>query len=432
MKETVTLNVKEQKRLMVLNKVGEGWMGAGEAARVLGLSIRQVRRLLARYREEGAAALAHGNRGISPHNKLADGVRARVAELAGSKYASFNTQHLTEMMAQREGLSLSRSTVRRILLQSGMSSSRMRRAPRHRSRRERYPQQGMLLQMDGSDHDWLQGRGPRLTLIGAIDDATGEVPYALFRLEEDAQGYFLLLEHMVATHGIPLAIYRDRHSIFETPPRQKESLDEQLVGKREPTQFGRLLEELGITSIPSYSPQARGRIERLWGTFQDRVVSELRLAGAQSITEANQVMADFLPRYNSRFVVPASQPGAAYRPPAPGFIPQEVFCFKYQRTVGTDNVVRFKSRRLQIQPGIARPSYARAKVTVHERFDDTLAVYYQGQRLAITEAPPDSGLLRSNKQIPDGLVTRILRSHGHKPRPDHPWRRSYRAYFDKG
>ena len=183
----------------------------------------------------------------------------------------------------------------------------------------------------------MEGRGPRLTLIGAIDDATGEVPYALFRLEEDAQGYFLLLQHIVATHGpSPWEGYRDRHSIFETPPRQKEPLEEQLVDKREPTQLGRLLEELGITSIPSYSPQARGRIERLWGTFQDRLVSELRLAGAQNIAQANQMMQDFLPRYNSRFALPASQPGPAYRPPVPGFIPQEVFCFKYQRTVGAD------------------------------------------------------------------------------------------------
>ena len=120
------------------------------------------------------------------------------------------------------------------------------------------------------------------------------------------------------------------------PGKKREPLGEQLVGKREPTQFGRLLEELGIISIPSYSPQARGRIERLWGTFQDRLVSELRLAGAQSIAQANQVMQDFLPHYNSRFALPASQPGSAYRPPVPGFIPQEVFCFKYQRTVGAD------------------------------------------------------------------------------------------------
>jgi transposase len=144
------LNAKEQKRLMVLNRMMEGWMG------VLGLSVRQVRRLLARYRKEGAAALAHGNRGRSPYNKLDDGVRARVADLAGSKYGGFNTQHLSEIMAEREGVRLSRSTVRRILLQSGMSSPRKRRAPRHRSHRERYPQQGMLLQMDGSPS---QGEG---------------------------------------------------------------------------------------------------------------------------------------------------------------------------------------------------------------------------------------------------------------------------------
>ena len=194
----MTLNRKEQKRLMVLNKMGEGWMGAGEAAGVLGLSVRQTRRLLAHYRKEGAAALAHGNRGRSPYNKLDDTVRARVAELAGSTYANFNTQHLSEMIAEHEGLRLCRSTVRRILLQSGMSSPRKRRAPRHRSRRERYPQQGMLLQIDGSHHDWLEGRGPELTLVGAIDDATGEVPHALFRFEEDTQGYFRLLEHIVA------------------------------------------------------------------------------------------------------------------------------------------------------------------------------------------------------------------------------------------
>jgi hypothetical protein len=205
------------------------------------------------------------------------------------------------------------------------------------------------------------------------------------------------------------------------------------MGEREPTQFGRLLGELGIK--PPYhpnSPQGRGRIERLWGTFQDRLVSELRLAGAQNMAQANQVVADFLPCYNHRFMVPASQPGSAYRPTPPGFIPEEVFCLKYQRTVGSDNVARFKYRRLQIQPGIDRPSYARARVTVHERFDGTLAVYYKGQRLPITEAPPDSGQLRSNRSTPDVMVKRLLRSNGHKPSPHHPWRRSYKAFYDKG
>src|SRR4030042_1594594 len=301
MKEMVTLNAREQRRLMVLNRVGEGWMGAGMAAEVLGLSVRQTRRLLAGYRKEGAAALAHGNRGRSPYNKVGDALRARVAELAGSTYAGFNTQHLSEMLGEQEGLRLSRSTVRRILLQSGMKSPRTRRPPKHRSRRERYPQQGMLLQIDGSHHDWLEGRGPKLCLIAATDDATGEVPYALFQPEEDTQGYFELMEHIVATHGIPLAVYRDRNSIFETPPRHQESLEEQLAGKREMTQFGRLLSELGIESKPSHSPQGRGRIERLWGTFQDRLGSEMRLAGARDIAQANQVLSAYLPRPNPRF-----------------------------------------------------------------------------------------------------------------------------------
>ena len=426
------LSQREEARLVVLNKVLEREMSVREASGVLGVSERHGWRLLAAYRRKGAGALAHGNRGRQPGHTILPDIKARVQELVRGRYSGFNHCHLTELLEEREGLKLSCSTVRRILLQSGMSSPRKRRAPRHRSRRQRYPQQGMLLQIDGSHHDWLEGRGPELSLVGAIDDATGEVPHALFRLEEDTQGYFRLLEHIVATHGIPLAIYRDRHSIFETAPKHQESLEEQLAGEREPTQFGRLLGELGIASIPSNSPQGRGRIERLWGTFQDRLVSELRLARAQNMAQANQVLAGFLPRYNHRFMVPATQPGSAYRLTPPGFIPEEVFCLKYQRTVGSDNVARFKCRRLQIQPGIDRASYARARVTVHERFDGTLAVYYKGQNLPATEAPPDSGQLRSNRPTPDFMVKRLLRSHGHKPGPHHPWRRSYKSFHDKG
>jgi hypothetical protein len=146
-------------------------------------------------------------------------------------------------------------------------------------------------------------------------------------------------------------------------------------------------------------------------------VSELRMAGAQTMAQANQVVADFLPRYNRRFMVPAAQPGSAYRPTHPAFIPQEVFCLKYRRTVGSDNVVSFKCHRLQIQPGMDRVSYARARVTVHESLDGTLAVHYEGQSLSTTEVPPDSGLLRSNKLTPEFMVKRLLRSHGHKPSP---------------
>jgi transposase len=394
MKEKVTLTKKEQSRLMVLNGVEVGRISAREAAEVMGLSLRHVRRILAAYRKEGAAVLAHGNRGRKPYHALNEGLRNRVLELAQSTYAGCNTQHFTELLAEREDIALSRSSVRRTLLEAGVKSPRKRRPPKHRSRRERYPKEGMLLQIDGSRHDWLEGRGSWLSLIGAIDDATGKFLYTLFREQEDAQGYFLLLRQIVGSYGIPMALYHDCHGIFERSKTEPESLEEQLEGRRKPTQFGRLMEELGITSISSRSPQARGRIERLWGTFQDRLVSELRLAGARTVREANQVLRDFLPRYNQGFAIPAVEADTAYRQPEERFIPDEVFCFKYYRTVGADNVVRFGRDRLQILPTNGRLSYTRARVEVHERLDGSLAVYYQGYCLTTKPAPLEAPVLR--------------------------------------
>ena len=166
--------------------------------------------------------------------------------------------------------------------------------------------EGLLLQIDGSRHDWLEGRGPYLTLVGAADDATGTVPFALFRRQEDAQGYMLMLRETIEHHGVPLALYSDRHGIFQRSPKEPESLAEQLRGRRDPTQFARALEELDIGLILAHTPQAKGRIERVWGTFQDRLVSELRLAGATTIDQANNVLWDFLPRFNRQFGVPAA------------------------------------------------------------------------------------------------------------------------------
>lgn len=434
---------------MVLNGVEVGKVAVREAAEVLGLSLRHVRRILAAYRREGAAALAHGNRGRKPHNALNDDLKKRVLELGQSTYAGCNTQHFTELLSEPEGITISRSSVRLILLQAGIRSPRRRRPPKHRSRRERYTQRGMLLQIDGSDHDWLQGRGPRLTLVGAIDDATGEVPYALFRDEEDAQGYILLLRQIVAEHGIPQALYHDRHGIFERSSKEPETVEEQLEGKRRPTQFGRVMEELGIVSIHSLSPQARGRIERLWGTFQDRLVSELRLAGASNREETNKVLWDFLPRHNQRFAIPPAEPGSAYREPPEDFNPDEVFCFKYQRTVGRDNVVRFGEHRLQIMPTNGRLSYVKARVEVHERMDGSLAVYYKGQCLATKPAPAEAPVLRarSMERVAPGtidyrepsIISAITRKTSEpqaprytNPGPNHPWRKPFKVHIDRG
>lgn len=447
MKGLVTLNQKEQKRLMVLNTVRGGGLRAEEAARLLGLSVRQIRRLLAAYRKEGAWALAHGNRGRKPVHALEEATVRRVVELAEGKYRGVNQQQLSEYLAEEEDLALSRSSIRRILLGAGVKTSRRRRPPKHRYRRERYPKEGMLLQVDASPHDWLEGRGPRLALIAAIDDATGEVPYALFRDNEDAQGYFELMRGVVRRWGRPLALYHDAHGIFERSRGRFMSIEEELTGSWEPTQFGRLLRELEISSITAHSPQAKGRIERLFRTLQDRLVSELRLKGAGSIEEANRVLWEFLPKFNGRFGVEATEAGSAYRPVGIDFDADKVFCFKYRRVVGLDNVVNFYGERIQILPTKERLSYARAKVEVHERLDGSLAVCYQGKSIAAREAPPEAPKLRARKGVRAGLDEDLGQTikigepasagpadyspnpkpaRSRTPGPHHPWRTTFR------
>lgn len=397
MVETVTLNEREQKRLLVLNRVIGGQTMAKDAAGLLGLSVRQLRRILAAYRKEGAAALAHGNRGRKPANSTGLAVKERAVELAIGKYRGLNYQHLREKL-EVEGIYLKPSTLRRIMMAAGVVSPRKRRPPKHRARRERYPQEGMLLQIDGSPHDWLEGRGPRLTLVAAIDDATGKVPYALFRSAEDSEGYFLLMRGIVERKGRPLAVYRDRHSIFETTRKAQVSLEEQLLGRQEPsTQFGRLLEELEITSIPALSPQAKGRIERLFGTLQDRLVAELRLAGATNLEEANRVLRAFLPEFDCRFGVKPAQEGSAYRPLPEKLDLEDVFCFKYPRTVAADNTLCFGKERLQLLAGPDRLSYARARVEVQRRLDGSLVVRYQGRIIPTRPAPLEARLLRARR-----------------------------------
>jgi len=439
MKETITLNSKEQKRLMVLSKVDRGELTATLAATLLGRSVRQVRRIRAAYRKEGAAGLAHGNRGRKPSHTVAPALRERVVTLAHTTYRGCNHQHLTELLAEREEILVSRASVRRWLLAAGLRSPRRRRPPKHRSRRERMPQEGMLLQMDGSPHAWLEGRGPRLTLVGAIDDATGTVPAAHFRLQEDGQGYLLVLLDILTTKGVPLAVYRDRHGIFQRSTQEPWTLQEELAGQRFPTQVERCFQELGIQSIPAHSPQAKGRIERLWQTFQDRLGAELRLAEAVTQDEAEAVLQDYLPRFNRQFGVPPAQPGSAYRPLPQGLDPQAVCCFKYQRTVAQDNTVTLGEHRLQLLPGPCRQSYARAQVEVQERLDGSLTVYYQGVCLATAPAPPTAPVLRARsvRRVSTALPLRNAEAERGtppprplrtaawtgKPPPDHPWRK---------
>jgi transposase len=374
--------------------MGQQWTVI-EAAQLLGVSERHTWRLLAAYKEEGAAALAHGNRARLPSNTTPAALRTQVINLARDRYQGVNHTHFTELLAEREGIYLSRSTVRRLLVSAGLPSTRQRRQPCHRYRRVRMPQEGMLVQVDGSRHRWLGDRGPWLTLLLAVDDATGTVPYALFREQEDTEGYFYLMKGIIERRGIPLGLYSDRGFVFCNSRATNKAGEASYIDKVKPTQFGRAMRELEVTQVFARSPEAKGRIERANGTFQDRLVAEMRLAGASTIEEANKVLETFLPRFNERFGVPAADPELCYRPLEPGMDLDALLCFKTRRRVARDNTVQYHGQTLQIFPGPERRTYARVHVEVQERLDGRLLVCYQGNILTPGEAPPLASTLRA-------------------------------------
>ena len=314
------MNQKEQARLKVLNSLWAEQMTVDQAAGLMGVSTRHTRRVLAAYQREGAVALAHGHRGRRPPNATPETIRAEVLHLASTRYLGTNHTHLSELLGEREGIDIDRSTLWRILVSAGLNSPRRRRTPPHRVRRQRMPQEGMLIQMDGSYHRWLGEAGPQFTLLLAVDDATGAVVNALFCEREDARNYFVMMRELVQSYGAPVALYVDRHAVFKHTPGSG------LAGA--PTQFSRAMDELGIQMIFALSPQAKGRVERTAGTFQDRLVTELRLAGATTIAEADRVLQGFLPRCNARFSVPPQCPEAAYRPLASDVCLDRILCIQ--------------------------------------------------------------------------------------------------------
>jgi transposase len=388
---------KDKKRELVLRELDAERMTAVKAAEGLGVSERHVWRVLAAYRLEGAETVVHGNRGQTPANTLSSDIRHTVLDLAQTTYVGFNQTHLTEKLQEEHGLAVSRASVHRILADAGIRSPLHHRRPKHRTRRERRPSSGMLLQVDGSHHDWLEGRGPYLTALGAIDDATGEVVAATFRDAEDGHGYMLLLRSIVDSHGIPLALYSDRHSIFICTESASETIDEQLAGRCARTQVGRLLDDLNIELILARSPQAKGRIERLWGTFQDRLVSELRLAKASNRAEANAVLTAFLPKHNERFMRPPAEAKSCYRPVPATTDLATVFAFQYERTVQNDNTVHVGHDIIQILANRERSSYAKAKTRICIGLDGSVTVLHEGRRVAYQPCSDPDIVLRAQK-----------------------------------
>src|SRR5512143_347866 len=381
----VTLSQKQLQRLRVIEKAVDGRLSVSEAAHLLGRSERQVQRLKRRFQPDSADWLIHGNTGRPMPWALKPEVRHQIVELARTRYAGFNDSHFHQKLIEQEGFSLSRESVRRLLRAAGLRSPQKRRPRQYRARRERRLRFGLMLLTDASRHDWLEGRGPRLTLLGFQDDATSRVLAAHFQLEpENALGYFRLLQQLVTRHGIPLSLYRDRHSIFQRNDPHW-SLAEQLAGQQFPTQVGRALGELGIQQIPAHSPQAKGRIERLWRTFQDRLVSELRLAGATTCEQANQVLDRFVDDFNQHFAVAPREAASDFRRLPRGFDLARCFSFRYQRVVAPDHTIAFGSERIQLPP--ARLGYAGCSVELYHPIDGHLCIYRGPQRLLTLNRP---------------------------------------------
>jgi transposase len=390
------MSVGQWKRLEAVERIAKGELTVGEAAQVLGLSARQVRRVRRAVKKRGAQGVVHGNTGRVAANRLAEKIRHRIVELRRKKYDGFNDHHFTEKLTELEGVEVSRSSVQRVLRGAGIGPPRKRRPPRHRRRRERKAQAGLMLLWDGSRHDWLEGRGPMLCLMGSVDDASGELlAGAHFVEQECAAGYLTVLKAIAEEKGLPWSAYMDQHGSLRRNDEHW-TLEEELRGEQDPTQVGRALKSLGIEVIYALSPQAKGRVERLWGTLQDRLVSELRLAGATTAAEANAVLERFRPDYNRRFAVSPLNPASAWRAVRRGIDLDRVCSFYYEATVYNDNTVRLGGMVIDIPPGPRQRGYAHARVEVRQLLDGSWRVYFH-EALIATAASTTTAELRAFK-----------------------------------
>jgi hypothetical protein len=340
-----------------------------EAGELLGMSGRHFRRLVERYEEDGREGLGDRRLGkVSPRRAPASEL-ARMRQLYQELYGEFTIKHFHEQLQERHGYKLC-YTVTRLALQAAGLAGKTKRGGPHRKKRERRPLPGMLLFQDGSTHRWIPGLDRDLDLIVTLDDATGAIYSAILVAEEGTASSFLGLAETIAAKGLFRAFYTDRGShYFHTPKAGGK------VNKSKPTQVGRALQQLGVTHIPSYSPEARGRMERVFGTLQKRLPPELRLAGIDTLEAANRYLKTrFVPEYNTRFAVPAAEPGSAFIPYA-GRPLEDVLCIQEDRQVGRDNCVQWKGLSLQIPPQRHRHHYVKATVRVHEYPDGRLAIF---------------------------------------------------------
>ena len=394
---------RQQRRAEILSRLVCGKLSTTQACGLLGVSDRQARRLRSRYRSEGLSSVVHGNTGRVPANKTPPEVREQLAKLAGSQgaYHDSNTCHMQELLLEQEGIQIGRSTLGRLLLEEKVRKRRRTRARRVFKRRERCARQGEMLLTDGSLHDWLEGRDERyrkLCLLGAIDDAEGTIQHLCFWPTECQAGYIKMAREVCMAKGIPMSFYHDRHTILCSP--KEPTIEDELAGRKPMSQFQAILEQLGAEPIKAMTPQAKGRIERLWRTLQDRLVKEMRMAGVGSLEDANGFLLRFIERYNARFGVAARDPETAWVEAAYLDLPF-YFAAKQERVVRADHTLSFEGETLQIQRKRGERSLAGRRVQVHTTPEGERFVYAGKERLRITEV--EAPVRPQPTRVQDGL-----------------------------
>jgi Homeodomain-like domain/Integrase core domain len=403
--DTIRMSTKELRRVHIIRHAMEKKLTQRKAGALLKLTARHVRRLITRVRAEGDGGLAHRGRGQPSNRRHAPALKTRVLRLYAKHYGDFGPTLAAEKLAERHGITLSAETLRGWLLDRGIAHFRRRKRP-HRAWRARKAHVGELLQLDGSHHDWLEGRGPHCVLMAYIDDASSRVSARFYEYEGTVPALDSFRRY-VKQHGIPLAVYADKHTTYKSPAQP--TVDEQLAGRKSQSQFERSLSELGVEMIHAHSPQAKGRIERLFSTFQDRLIKEMRLAGIATLSEANRFLDAYLPTYNQRFAVQPAQATDLHRPIPAGRDLDRILCCKTKRVLRRDWTVAHNGRLYQIHDTLRA-----THVLVEERVDGTLRIMHHDRTLNyhVIAARPGRVAKPSASLKPRRAV---------KPNPDHPW-----------
>jgi transposase-like protein len=409
---TLAMSSKERRRMALMERVAEKALTLRMASTMLRVSYRQAKRIWRRYRREGDQGLVHRGRGRSSNRAWSAKERALAVKLYSRLYPDFGPVLACEHLKADHGITLDHETLRRWLVQAGFWRTRQRREV-HRAQRERRPRQGDLVQMDGSEHDWFEGRGPRVVLMVMIDDATNTTLARFYPAEDTASAYDIF-ERYVRMYGLPAVLYPDRDSIYVCT--RKANIDEELADRGPETQFGRAMRELGVDLAPAYSPQAKGRVERRHGLFQDRLVKELRLRNIKTLDAANAYLDEsFLSFVNTRYRVPARDPGNGHLSrPTPERLAMTL-SWQESRSVARDWTFSWHGRRLQIDARHASLGLAGRRITVAQRRDASLVVLYQQRQLNFRDAP----VVPRPPTPPRPTTPRVPLP----PAPTHPWRR---------